>query len=72
MYNNNFITLTLRDQSARICTPLSDLKAELDDKGLLLSSIKKNKTLGYLKDLYGIDLDEFLTLLGFEKKETAI
>lgn len=71
MYNGQLLTFRIKDYPHLVCTDLSDIEIQKDEKGVLLIQKSKNNTLGYLENVYGIDLIEFMRLFGYEYIEDS-
>ena len=67
MYRGEIVTLRFRDNPRLLATDLGSLYLNITEEGLLVARKQTQEKLGYLSEVIGIDLDEMLTLFGFEK-----
>ncbi len=66
MYQGELVTFRIKDKEALVCLSLLDLDTELNENGLLLKNNKNGEILGYFEDVWGIDLNEMMRILGYE------
>ena len=68
MYQGELVTFRIKDKEELVCISLLDIDSEINENGLLLKYNKDGKEIGYFCDVYGIEFDEMMHILGYEFK----
>ena len=70
MYKGELITFMFDDPGHLVALPLSNIEIDVSEKGIFVTRKDNQKKLGYIRALYGIKLEEFMSIFGYEPDPT--